>query len=109
MTEKKTPHATGSTTQAGIPAVSDRNSLTVGNNGPIVLHDHHLVETLAHFNRMNVPERRPHGLGCLRHLRGHRGRLAVHQGRLPAAGQEDRDAGPLLHRGRRAGLPGHLA
>ncbi|QCU78707.1 catalase [Citricoccus sp. SGAir0253] len=62
MTET-TPHATGSTTQAGIPAVSDRNSLTVGNNGPIVLHDHHLVETLAHFNRMNVPERRPHAKG----------------------------------------------
>lgn len=62
MTET-TPHSTGSTTQAGIPAVSDRNSLTVGNNGPIVLHDHHLVETLQHFNRMNVPERRPHAKG----------------------------------------------
>ena len=59
-----TPHSTGSTTQAGIPAVSDRNSLTVGPNGPIVLHDHHLVETLAHFNRMNVPERRPHAKGA---------------------------------------------
>ena len=58
-----TDHQTGSTTQAGIPAVSDRNSLTVGPNGPIVLHDHHLVETLAHFNRMNVPERRPHAKG----------------------------------------------
>ncbi|WBL19040.1 MULTISPECIES: catalase [Citricoccus] len=63
MTENTTRHATGSTTQAGIPAVSDRNSLTVGPNGPIVLHDHHLVETLAHFNRMNVPERRPHAKG----------------------------------------------
>ncbi|MEV4900820.1 catalase [Citricoccus sp. NPDC055426] len=63
MTET-TPHATGSTTQAGIPAVSDRNSLTVGADGPIVLHDHHLVETLAHFNRMNVPERRPHAKGA---------------------------------------------
>ncbi len=63
MAEKKTPHATGSTTQAGIPAVSDRNSLTVGPDGPIVLHDHHLIETLAHFNRMNVPERRPHAKG----------------------------------------------
>lgn len=58
-----TDHSTGSTTQAGIPAVSDRNSLTVGPDGPIVLHDHHLVETLAHFNRMNVPERRPHAKG----------------------------------------------
>lgn len=57
-------HSTGSTTQAGIPAESDRNSLTVGANGPIVLHDHHLVETLAHFNRMNVPERRPHAKGA---------------------------------------------
>ncbi|TRY18092.1 catalase [Tessaracoccus rhinocerotis] len=57
------PH-TGSTTQAGIPAVSDRNSLSVGANGPIVLHDHHLVETLQHFNRMNVPERRPHAKGA---------------------------------------------
>ena len=28
-----------------------------------MLHDHHLVETLAHFNRMNVPERRPHAKG----------------------------------------------
>ncbi|NUL48145.1 catalase [Cellulosimicrobium funkei] len=63
MTET-TPHSTGSTTQAGIPAVSDRNSLTVGANGPIVLHDHHLVETLQHFNRMNVPERRPHAKGA---------------------------------------------
>ncbi len=63
MTEK-TPHSTGSTTSAGIPAVSDRNSLSVGSNGSIPLHDHHLVETLAHFNRMNVPERRPHAKGA---------------------------------------------
>ncbi|HIX00287.1 MAG TPA: catalase [Candidatus Nesterenkonia stercoripullorum] len=64
MSTSPTSHATGSTTQAGIPAVSDRNSLTVGPDGPIVLHDHHLVETLAHFNRMNVPERRPHAKGA---------------------------------------------
>jgi len=65
MTENpsRPDHSTGSTTQAGIPAVSDRNSLTVGPDGPIVLHDHHLIETLAHFNRMNVPERRPHAKG----------------------------------------------
>lgn len=63
MAQKNTPNSTGSTTQAGIPAVSDRNSLTVGQDGPIVLHDHHLIETLQHFNRMNVPERRPHAKG----------------------------------------------
>jgi catalase len=64
MADNTSAHATGSTTQAGIPAVSDRNSLTVGADGPIVLHDHHLVETLQHFNRMNVPERRPHAKGA---------------------------------------------
>ncbi|WHS27296.1 catalase [Auritidibacter ignavus] len=63
MADSKNVNPGGSTTQAGIPAVNDRNSLTVGPDGPIVLHDHHLVETLAHFNRMNVPERRPHAKG----------------------------------------------
>ena len=63
MTENETRNATGSTTQAGIPAVSDRNSLTVGNDGPVVLHDAHLIETMQHFNRMNIPERRPHAKG----------------------------------------------
>ncbi|HJX76852.1 catalase [Glutamicibacter sp.] len=64
MAENQNVNPSGSTTQAGIPAVSDRNSLTVGADGPIVLHDHHLVETLQHFNRMNVPERRPHAKGA---------------------------------------------
>src|SRR5690625_1731651 len=63
MTNQTPSRGTGSTTQAGIPAVSDRNSLTVGPDGPIVLHDHHLLETMQHFNRMNVPERRPHAKG----------------------------------------------
>lgn len=54
----------GSTTGAGIPAASDRNSLTVGPNGPILLHDVHLVEQLAHFNREKVPERQPHAKGA---------------------------------------------
>ncbi|PMC15749.1 Catalase [Oligella urethralis] len=47
----------------GSPASSDRNSLTVGSNGPIVLHDHHLVDTLAHFNREKTVERQPHAKG----------------------------------------------
>ncbi|MCB4208355.1 catalase [Arthrobacter sp. UM1] len=59
MTESKFP----STTEFGAPAGSDRNSLSVGPNGLIPLHDVHLVESLAHFNRMNVPERRPHAKG----------------------------------------------
>jgi catalase len=52
-----------STTSAGAAVVSDRNSLTVGPNGPILLHDVHLLEQLAHFNREKVPERQPHAKG----------------------------------------------
>ncbi len=54
---------TGSTTLNGSPAASDRNSLTVSPDGPIVLHDFHLIDTLAHFNRENIPERKPHAKG----------------------------------------------
>ncbi|WP_434967311.1 catalase [Janibacter indicus] len=54
----------GRSTQVnGAPAVSDRNSLSVGSNGPLLLHDTHLVDTLAHFNRENIPERKPHAKG----------------------------------------------
>lgn len=52
-----------STRLNGAPADSDAHSLTVGNDGPIVLHDVHLVEQLAHFNRERVPERTPHAKG----------------------------------------------
>lgn len=52
-----------STLVSGGPAASDRHSLTIGADGPIVLHDHHLVNTLAHFNRENIPDRKPHAKG----------------------------------------------
>ena len=57
------PQATGSTTATGAPAASDRNSLTIGSNGPILLHDHHFIDQMAHFNREKVPERQPHAKG----------------------------------------------
>ena len=53
----------GSTTGTGAPAVSDRNSLTVGANGPILLHDVHFLEQMAHFNRERIPERNVHAKG----------------------------------------------
>lgn len=53
----------GSYTAGGALAASDRHSLSAGADGPLLLHDVHLVETLAHFNRTNVPERRPHAKG----------------------------------------------
>ncbi|CAM3752206.1 catalase [Bordetella tumulicola] len=63
MSDSKKPGNPPSTTGAGAPAVSDRNSLTVGTNGPILLHDVHFLEQMAHFNREKVPERQPHAKG----------------------------------------------
>jgi catalase len=51
------------TTDAGIPVSSDEHSLTVGPNGPIVAHDHYLIEQMANFNRERIPERQPHAKG----------------------------------------------
>jgi catalase len=47
----------------GAPAPSDRNSLTIGSDGPIVLHDVHFLEQMAHFNREKTIERQPHAKG----------------------------------------------
>jgi Catalase len=51
------------TTDAGIPVASDEHSLTVGADGPILLHDHYLIEQMANFNRERIPERQPHAKG----------------------------------------------
>ena len=45
----------------------------------------------------------------VRRLRGDPGRQRVHQGRGVPARNQDRHAGPVLHRRRRAGQPRHLA
>ncbi len=52
-----------STTETGAPAPSDTRSLTVGRDGPMVLHDHHFISQMAHFNRERVPERNVHAKG----------------------------------------------
>lgn len=58
------------TTDAGIPAPSDSESLTIGPDGPILLQDHYLIEQMAMFNRERTPERQPHakGGGAFGHL-----------------------------------------
>ena len=53
----------GSSTGTGAPAASDRNSLTLGADGPILLHDTHFIEQMAHFNRERIPERNVHAKG----------------------------------------------
>ncbi|HWH01272.1 MAG TPA: catalase [Pilimelia sp.] len=52
-----------STTETGAPAPSDAFSLSVGANGPLLLHDHHFIAQMAHFNRERVPERNVHAKG----------------------------------------------
>ncbi len=51
------------TTDAGIPVASDEHSLSVGPDGPLVLHDHYLIEQMANFNRERIAERQPHAKG----------------------------------------------
>ncbi|MEO6652120.1 MAG: catalase [Ilumatobacteraceae bacterium] len=51
------------TTDAGIGVSSDEHSLTVGPDGPILLHDHYLMEQMAAFNREMIPDRQPHAKG----------------------------------------------
>ncbi len=48
---------------SGAPVASDEFSQTVGPDGAVVLHDHYLLEKLAHFNRERVPERVVHAKG----------------------------------------------
>ncbi len=55
--------APATTTGSGAPVASDAHALTVGPDGPIVLHDAYLVEKLAQFNRERVPERVVHAKG----------------------------------------------
>ena len=57
------PSRPPTTTDAGIPVASQEHSLTVGPDGPIVLHDFYLIEQMANFNRERIPERQPHAKG----------------------------------------------
>jgi len=56
-------HVPRTTTDAGIAAASDEHSLTVGPDGPILLHDHYVIQKMAQFNRERVPERVVHAKG----------------------------------------------
>src|SRR5260221_7516380 len=58
MTDRKT-----TTTDAGIPAPSDDFSLSVGEDGPLLLQDHYVIQKMAQFNRERVPERVVHAKG----------------------------------------------
>ena len=51
------------TTNAGTPVVDNDHSLTVGERGPVLLEDYHLLEKLAQFDRERIPERVVHARG----------------------------------------------
>jgi catalase len=62
------------TTNQGVPVSNNQNSLTVGERGPVLLQDIHLIEKLAHFDRERIPERVVHAKGA-----GAFGYFQVHQ------------------------------
>jgi catalase len=55
------------TTNQGVPVADNQNSLTVGERGPVLLQDVHLIEKLAHFDRERIPERVVHAKGAGAH------------------------------------------
>ena len=110
MTQQTGP--TGSTHPTGAPAASDRNSLTRRRRRP----DPAARRALPRADGALQPRARARSATCTPRARGAFGVFEttedvsrVHQGRAVPAGRDDRDAGPLLHRRRRAGQPRHLA
>jgi catalase len=55
------------TTNQGVPISDNQNSLTIGQRGPVLLQDVHLIEKLAHFDRERIPERVVHAKGAGAH------------------------------------------
>ncbi|HEY8937454.1 MAG TPA: catalase [Cyclobacteriaceae bacterium] len=55
------------TTNNGAPVGDNQNSITVGNEGPVLLQDINLVEKLASFDRERIPERVVHARGAGAH------------------------------------------
>lgn len=68
------------TTSNGAPYPHPYEAQRMGNNGPLLLQDYHLIDLLSHFDRERIPERVVHAKGsgaygtykttprCSRHL-----------------------------------------
>ena len=52
------------TTSNGCPVADPESSQRVGQNGPLLLQDFHLIDLLAHFDRERIPERVVHAKGA---------------------------------------------
>lgn len=57
------PYSGNSTNVNGSQVSTEEHSATVGQQGPLLLSDVHLVEKHAHFNRERIPERNVHAKG----------------------------------------------
>jgi len=55
------------TTSNGVPYPHPYETQRVGENGPLLLQDHHLVDLLSHFDRERIPERVVHAKGAGAH------------------------------------------
>lgn len=55
------------TTNNGAPVGDNQNSITAGENGPVLLQDTNLIEKLAQFDRERIPERVVHARGAGAH------------------------------------------
>ncbi|KYQ89746.1 catalase [Tieghemostelium lacteum] len=55
------------TTSNGAPVDNNLNSITAGNQGPILIQDFHLIDKLSHFDRERIPERVVHAKGAGAH------------------------------------------
>jgi catalase len=51
------------TTSNGVPYPHPYETQRVGENGPLLLQDFHLVDLLSHFDRERIPERVVHAKG----------------------------------------------
>ena len=52
------------TTSNGCPVENPEKYQRIGNNGPLLLQDFHLIDLLAHFDRERIPERVVHAKGA---------------------------------------------
>lgn len=52
------------TTSNGCPVFNPAESQRIGQNGPLLLQDFHLIDLLAHFDRERIPERVVHAKGA---------------------------------------------
>ncbi|KAJ8421692.1 hypothetical protein Cgig2_020683 [Carnegiea gigantea] len=52
------------TTNSGAPVWNNTSAMTIGQRGPVLLEDYHLIEKITNFHRERIPERIVHARGA---------------------------------------------